>query len=285
MKWASYLTALLALLTGAAHASEFFGPIGAGAEGLRFSAGASSARVSVAVAKTTDCGSPWYAYENADTNLGRLWTATLTEAKAKGRSVRIVGTGVCDNALLGTLALGSFGEEGVSFVEQHVGSTHVCARSGAPIITIDAGTIAVGQRPGRQIIGYQTIVHKESLRIIVDDAPGLQANQIRLEIDIDPFRTGKNKRIEAWSFCQVSWVGSVEASMQGGVLCNPLSETNDFRSGCTNSESMILNQNTTSEIWLRKRDWAAIWHTAEGIDSTIWKAFGGRSVRFIWMTD
>jgi hypothetical protein len=265
---------------------------------LRFSAGAEagagalSARVSVAVAKTTDCGNPWYAYENADAvagldpllspagNLGRLWTATLTEAKAEGRSVRIVGTGVCDK----------FGLEGVSFVEQHVGSTHVCARSGAaPIITLNADVIAVGQMPGRKRIGYQLLVNKEGLLILVDDAPDLQPNQIRLEIDIDPFGTGKNKRIEAWSFCQGSTVGFVEASMQGGfgvgVTCNPISQANDFRSGCTNTQTMVLNQNTTSEIWLRKRDWAGIWHTAEGIDSTIWKAFGGRSVRFIWRTD
>lgn len=279
MKWTSYLTALLALLTGAAHASEFLGPIGEGAGGLRFSAGASSPRVSVAVAKTTDCGSPLYAYENADADLGRLWTATLTEAKATGRSVRIVGTGVCD----------SFGVEGVSFVEQHVGSTHVCAGGGAPTIALNAGVIAVGQMPGRKLIGYQLLINKEAVLILVDDAPGLQANQIRLEIDIDADGARRNKQIEASSFCRGSSVGFVEASMRGGfgvgVICNPISPANDFRSGCTNTQIMVLNQNTTSEIWLRKRDWAGFWHYAEGIDSTIWKAFGGRSVRFIWRTD
>jgi hypothetical protein len=280
MNWTSYLT-VLALLSGVAHASEFVGPIGAGAEGLRFSAGASSPRVAVAVARSTSCKGPWYAYENADSGLGRLWTETLTEAAAKGQNVRIVGTGVCDSS----------GAEGVSFVEQHeVGSAHVCARSGAaPMITLDANTIRVGQMPGQQRIGYQLAVHHEAVLILVEDAPDLQANQIRLEIDLDADGAQRGKAIEAWTSCQGSRVGVVEASMQGGfgvgVVCNPISQANNFRSGCTNTQSMVLEQGTTSEIWLGKRDWAGFWHYAEGIDSTIWKAFGGRSLRFIWRSD
>jgi hypothetical protein len=46
-----YLVASLALLTGTAHATQFDGLIGA--EGLRFSTGASGARVSVAVSQPT----------------------------------------------------------------------------------------------------------------------------------------------------------------------------------------------------------------------------------------
>jgi hypothetical protein len=274
------LIALLLLIPCVVHGSEFTGPIGAGAEGLRFSTGASPARVSIAVAKTTACGSPWYAYENADGDLGRLWTATLTEARAQGASVRIVGNGACD----------SFGVEGVSIVEQHVGSNRGCARTGAaPMTSLDAGTIALSQTPGQKRIAYQLAVKHEVLLILVEDAPGLQPNQIRLEVDLDPEGAGRDKAIEAWSFCQGSRVGSIQAAMDGGfgvgVICDSISSANNFRSGCTVHESMIISQDTTSEIWLRQRDWAGIWHYAEGIDSTIWKAFGGRSVRFIWKTD
>ncbi|MCY1035310.1 hypothetical protein OV207_27940 [Corallococcus sp. BB11-1] len=280
MRWASFLT-VLALLPGLAYASEFVGPIGAGAEGLRFSAGTASPRVAVAVAKSTSCQGPWYAYENADTGLGRLWTATLTEAQAQGRHVRIVGNGVCDAS----------GAEGVLFVEQHgAGSTHVCARGGAaPMISLDANHMRTGQSPGRKLMGYKLRVHQEALLILVDDAPDLQPNQIRLEVDLDADGARRGKAIEAWSFCQGSRTGLIETSMQGGfgvgVICNPISPANNFRSGCTNTQSMVIQQDTTSELWLRRRDWAGVWHYAEGIDSTLWKAFGGRSLRFIWLTD
>jgi len=276
---AIYLGAFLTLLPGVARASEFVGPIGAGPDGLRFSPGPSPARVSIAVAKTTPCGSPWYAYENADGELGRVWTETLTEAKANDRSVRIVGTGICD----------SFGIEGVSFVEQHVGPP-VCTRSGsAPIITIDPDTIAVAQRPGKQRIGYMLQVNKEGVLILVEDDPTLQPNQIRLEVDIDADGAERDKAIEAWSFCQGARAASIQASMKSefnvGFICDPVSPANNFRAGCTNTQSVIVNQDTTSELWLRKRDWAGFWHYAEGIDSSIWRAFGGRSVRFLWRSD
>jgi hypothetical protein len=45
---------------------------------------------------------------------------------------------------------------------------------------------------------------------------------------------------------------------------------------------MLLDRSTTSELWLRKPGFGGIWTDAEGIDSSIWNAFGGRSVRFIW---
>jgi hypothetical protein len=101
-----YLATALALLSGAAHASQFTGPIAA--DGLRFSTGASPSRVSVAVSTATVCGGQrWYAYENADSGLGGLWTEALIQARIHGRTIRIVGTGTCD----------SFGIEGISFID------------------------------------------------------------------------------------------------------------------------------------------------------------------------
>jgi hypothetical protein len=44
---------------------------------------------------------------------------------------------------------------------------------------------------------------------------------------------------------------------------------------------MLLNQSTTSELWLRKPGFVSIWGAPETIDSSIWQAFGGRSGRFI----
>lgn len=100
------LAAALVLLGGSAHASEFTGLIDAA--GVRFSKGVSAARVSVAVSAPTACGGQrFYAYENADSGLGGLWTAALIQARAHGRPIRIVGTGTCD----------SFGIEGISFID------------------------------------------------------------------------------------------------------------------------------------------------------------------------
>ena len=113
---------------------------------------------------------------------------------------------------------------------------------------------------------------------------------MRVELDIDPFNgVTRGKAVEAWSFCLGSRAGLVEASMVGGVnvgtACDSLTAANDFRSGCTNTQTMLLNQSTTSELWLRKPGFLGIWHNAEAIDSSIWQAFGGRSVRFIWRGD
>ena len=171
-------------------------------------------------------------------------------------------------------------------------TTKVCARSGgAPIRTIDDALIVAGQKPGRQLMGMPLQNGVDFLIILVDDAPGLQQNQMRVELDINP-DDGViwNKAIEAWEFCQSgSRVNLVEASMLGGfgvgTICSPLTAANDMRSGCTNTQTMLLNQNTTSELWLRKPEFVGIWHDIEGLDSSIWSAFGGRSVRFIWMAN
>jgi len=102
-----YLVVALALLPGIAHASEFNGEIAA--QGLRFSTGTSPARVSVSVGNlATPCAvKNFFAYENAATGLASLWTAALTQARIHGRTVRIVGTGMCDG----------FGVEGILFLD------------------------------------------------------------------------------------------------------------------------------------------------------------------------
>jgi hypothetical protein len=173
---------------------------------------------------------------------------------------------------------------------------HVCAQSGGPpVFTINADQIATAQQPGRKLIGMVLLNSAgvqtgDVLLIIVDDAPGLQRIQMRVELDIDPFNgVTSNKAIEAWGFCHSgSRVNSIEATMLSGfnvgTACSQLTPANDFRSGCTITQTMLLDQSTTSELWLRKPGWffGVGWDDVEGFDSSIWQAFGGRSVRFIW---
>lgn len=169
--------------------------------------------------------------------------------------------------------------------------TQVCDRAGgAPVITFDAGLIAVAQEPGRRKIGYFPKNGKDVLLILVDDAPDLQQNQMRVEIDLDPFNNVTwAKAVEAWGFCRSgSRVNLIEVSLPGGfgigTTCSPreLTPANDFRSGCTQTQSMLLDQTTTNELWLRKPGTFGIWEDVEALDSSIWQAFGGRSVRFVW---
>jgi hypothetical protein len=78
----------------------------------------------------------------------------------------------------------------------------------------------------------------------------------------------------------------VEASIKGdsgvGMIYSYPSAANDFRSGCTTTQTMLLDRSTTDELWLRKAGFLGFWNDAEAIDSSICEAFGGRSVRFIW---
>lgn len=184
-----------------------------------------------------------------------------------------------------------------AFVVAH--GAAVCARSGgAPVVTIDASTITAAQQPGRRLIAYlvdqnQPAGQQDALLVIVDDAPapGLPRTQMRVELDIDPFNgVTWGKAIEAWAFCRRgSRVNVVEASMVGGInvgtACAELTAANDYRSGCTNTQTMLLDQSTTSELWLRKPGLFGIWHDVGALDSSIWQALGGRSVRFIWVSD
>lgn len=162
-----------------------------------------------------------------------------------------------------------------------------CARGYDPI-TLDPNLATVGQRPGRQHIGYQ-LQNRDGLIIIVDDAPGLLRTQMLVEVDLDPsLGPMHSKMIEAWDFCQAgSLVSAVTAGMAGGfgvgVVCSPLTPANNFRSGCTTPDPpMMINQATTSELWLRKQGTFGNWDAAEAIDQSIWPIFGGRRLRFIW---
>ena len=172
------------------------------------------------------------------------------------------------------------------------GNTRVCARGGnVPVIALDPALALVGQQPGRQFIGYQ-LMNGNGILIIVDDAPGLLPTQMLIEVDLDPNRgLSKSKMIEAWDFCMAgNMISSVTAGMAGGfgvgVICNPLTAANDFRSGCTTpTAAMMIDQSTTSELWLRKQGTFGNWDYAEAIDASIWQVFGGRRLRFIWFSD
>jgi len=175
------------------------------------------------------------------------------------------------------------------------GGDQACTRGGGvPVMTLDSNLATVGQQPGRQQIGYR-LQNDDGIDIIVDDAPGLLRTQMLVEVDINPsharFGVTKSKMIEAWDFCKAgSLVGAVTAGMAGGfgvgVVCSPLTPANDFRSGCTTpNPPMMIDQATTSELWLRKQGTFGNWDYAEAIDQSIWRTFGGRRVRFIWFKD
>jgi len=65
---------------------------------IRVSSGSSSDRVSILMGGATACGgSPgWFAFENADSGLGKSWLDALMMALVFGKQVTIVGTGTCD---------------------------------------------------------------------------------------------------------------------------------------------------------------------------------------------
>ncbi|MFC1644692.1 hypothetical protein ACFL08_01540 [Patescibacteria group bacterium] len=56
----------------------------------------------------TSCStSDWFAYDDADTGIGKLWTSTLLLAYNQGKTVTIIGNGVCDQ----------YGVEGISSID------------------------------------------------------------------------------------------------------------------------------------------------------------------------
>jgi len=169
---------------------------------------------------------------------------------------------------------------------------NICIRQGGPpMTTFTSADIAVTQSPGRKLIALVFASKSDALLMIVDDAPSLTHDQIQVEIDIDPANgVDWNQAIEAWALCRRgSRVDLVEASIKGGInigaTCNTLDPTNDFRSGCTNTQTMLLDRSTTDEIWLRKPGFWGLWTDVAAFDSTIWQALGGRSVRFVWRVD
>jgi len=102
-----FIAALMpVLIAGPVLASTFSGKV----ERLRFSSGSTPARVSVLTAGPTACagaGGRDYSFENADSGLGQLWTNALLKAWQQGRTVVIVGNGICD----------AFDIEGVTFID------------------------------------------------------------------------------------------------------------------------------------------------------------------------
>ena len=170
----------------------------------------------------------------------------------------------------------------------------VCGRLGTePIFTFLPNIIAIAQRPGRKRLGLLLPNRTdEGVLMIVDDAPNLLPTQMLIELDIDPATVNGRRAIEAWDFCKHgSRVGVIEASkmeprfLANRVVCDILSDANDMRSGCTNTQSMLINQGTTGELWLRKTGFLGIWSDVLCLDASIWQAFGGHSVRFIWFND
>jgi hypothetical protein len=77
------------------------------------SGGASGARVSIQMAGTTDCPtSGWYAFENADSGVRKIWTDLATTALQTGRQLTITGSGTCDQ----------FNVEGVTDMDLNAGT-------------------------------------------------------------------------------------------------------------------------------------------------------------------
>ena len=96
-------TVLFPLLS---YSSEFEGTI----KEVQVSPGSSPVRVSIFVgprgSECTGSGGNWYAYENGDIGIGKIWTSAVVTAYAATKTVKIAGTDTCDE----------FGIEGVSYL-------------------------------------------------------------------------------------------------------------------------------------------------------------------------
>jgi hypothetical protein len=152
----------------------------------------------------------------------------------------------------------------------------------------------VGRTIGRQLIAYYLKNNIDELLIIVDDQPGLLATQMFVTVDVDPVLAGVvfDKAIDAWPFCHFGSqpLSTVTAYRNPAApVCNPLTASDNYISGCTTTlPPMLLDQSTTGELVLRKIipfQNPPLWNPVEAIDASIWQAFGGRAVRFIWRKD
>jgi hypothetical protein len=77
---------------------------------VRVSPGASPVRMSILMVGSTSCpATGWFAFENAGSEVGMLWSDLAIAASKSGKALTIVGTGRCD----------TFGVEGVSFIDLH----------------------------------------------------------------------------------------------------------------------------------------------------------------------
>jgi hypothetical protein len=115
-------------------------------------------------------------------------------------------------------------------------STAVCAGlPSAPVTTITGADVDAAQRPGRQLIGLMLHNKVDALLLVVDDAPGLGPDQMRVELDLDGGNVILNKAIEGRTACGTSRTALVEAAFAGGgfgvaTVCAPLDASNDVRS-------------------------------------------------------
>ena len=159
----------------------------------------------------------------------------------------------------------------------------VVANLAVPVITLDQSVITVGQTPGHKEIGYQ-LKNGKGILLLVDDAPGLLATQMRIATDLDPVKGAtSDKRIESWPACHTGNTPTARVSVtlapgtNVSTDCAPLSAANNFTSGCTLTQAAVQIDQSTS-AWLSIDE-------EEYIDESAWKAFGGRSLRFIWITN
>jgi hypothetical protein len=127
---------------------------------------------------------------------------------------------------------------------------------------------------------------RDGLLLLVDPMPGLPASNMIVELDLDPsFGVTWTKVVEAWGFCKIGLAGGVAANFNVGAACANTTPANDFRSGCTTPQKMVLTTDTATELWFRKGTVLGAWVDAGTIDWSMWLAFGGRSVRFLWRSD
>jgi hypothetical protein len=185
----------------------------------------------------------------------------------------------CSSCSGGTSALST----SRSFVVRPAGSGGcVVTNNTVPIIALDANVQTVGSTPGRRVIGYR-LRNGKSIRIIVDDAPGLVPTQMRIEADLDPVLGATTpKRVEGLRACAIGAPVATASALlppgtNVGTACTLTDAANNHRSGCTATTApVVIDQSTTT--WLSMNG-------EEYIDASFWLAFGGRSVRFLWLTN
>ncbi|MFC1645511.1 hypothetical protein ACFL08_05825 [Patescibacteria group bacterium] len=93
------------LVTGTAMATTYEGPVVT--MRLQEINGVTRSSVFLGASYTACSTSDWFAYDDSDTGIGKLWTAIISIAYAQGNDIRIVGNGVCDQ----------YGVEGISYID------------------------------------------------------------------------------------------------------------------------------------------------------------------------
>lgn len=95
----------LTMFQAETHASSLTGTV----QTIRANTGATNAaRISIWMEGDTDCPTNgWYAFDGADTGIGRIWTDLVLEAVQSGKQIAITGTGACD----------AFSVEGISDID------------------------------------------------------------------------------------------------------------------------------------------------------------------------